>query len=369
MNLDKNFQELNEEFKNDISHIAVKHKLISRTAAEIKMRPIDWLWPKRFAKGKLSIIAGEPGLGKSQVTVYLAANITLGRDFPDGEKCPQGNVIFLSAEDDPEDTIVPRLKAAGADCSKVHIVDAIKATVNTQDSMLQFSLSTDLNVLEEKIKAIGNVVAIFIDPISSYLGNKIDEHKNAAVRSTLAPLSKLAEKYKIAVICVTHLNKCENQKAMHRVVGSIGFIAASRSAFAVIRDENEDKKRLFLPIKNNLGNDSTGLSFFIEEQIIEQEITTSKIAWTKEVITEKADVIMDGYSDQRSVIEDAKTFLQDLLFEAPMHVKEIFQQAKEEDLSVKNLRRAGKSLGIKISRRGFGPGGKTYWELPNGSAA
>lgn len=83
---------------------------------------------------------------KSQVTVYLAANITLGRDFPDGEKCPQGNVIFLSAEDDPEDTIVPRLKAADADCSKVHIVDAIKSTANAQDSIAQFCLSTDLKI-------------------------------------------------------------------------------------------------------------------------------------------------------------------------------------------------------------------------------
>lgn len=238
-------------------------QIMSRKACDIKTRAINWLWKNRFAKGKVSLLAGEPGLGKSQLIVYLSAIITTGGSFPDGAPCEIGNVLILSAEDDAEDTIVPRLIAAGADTSKIYIIDAVKSEDN---KINPFFISTDLLALESKIIEIGNIAAIFIDPISSYLGKKVDDNNNSSVRSVLTLLSKLAEKYNIAIIFVTHLNKGESKNAIQRVIGSTGFIAAARAGFLVTRvPDGDDKKRLFLPIKNNIGNDSTGLSFVIEE--------------------------------------------------------------------------------------------------------
>lgn len=361
--MDKNLDELKIQFDSILEQDVFSSKLECRIASNINIRPIEWLWPKRLAKGKISIIAGEPGLGKSQVTAYLASNITQGADFPDGEKCSRGNVIFLSAEDDPEDTIVPRLIAAGADCSKIHIIEAVKAIVNNKEIISQFSLANDLNALEEKIKEVGEISAIFIDPISSYLGNKIDEHKNAAVRSMLTPLSKLAEKYKVAIICVTHLNKCENQKAINRVVGSIGFIAAARSAFAITRDGVDDTKRVFLPIKNNIGNDTTGLSFHIHEKTINNSINTSMIVWTNEIVKEKIDAIINTNQDQISAIEEAINFLNLLLSGGPMPATEIFNLAEQEEISNKTLRRAKQKLSIINTREGYGKGSKSLWSL------
>lgn len=342
--------------------------IISRCAADIKIKPIDWLWKNRFAKGKLSMIAGEPGLGKSQVLASMTAFITTGAIWPDGEKCEKGNAIILSAEDDAADTIVPRLMAAGADLSCVRIIDNVKKAVSVHNEGLsQFSLDCDLKALENLIVETGNIQAIFIDPIASYLGTRIDDHKNAAVRSILTPLSKLAEKYGIAIICVTHLNKCESQKAINRMIGSIGFVAAARAAFAVIRDKDDKDKRLFIPIKNNIGNDQTGIAFHIESYDLENNIKTSRIKWSNEVINEVADELLCAKPDRegKSALDEAKEFLYEAVKDGKRLATDIFAQAENEHMSEKTLTRAKRDLGIKSEREGFGSGSKVFWRLPD----
>lgn len=366
-NHDKSLSELKNQFNITGKNATPKHStIVTRCASDIAARPIKWLWVKRFAKGKLSMIAGEPGLGKSQVTISMTANVTTGKAWPDGEQCELGNVLFLSAEDDAADTIIPRLIAAGANLSHVHIIDAVKTIhENGAEALNQFSLADDLTALEKKITDIGNVSALFIDPITSYLGGRIDDHKNAAVRSILTPLSKFAEKYHIAVICVTHLNKNEAQNAIHRVVGSIGYVAAARSVFVVIKDENVNNRRLFLPIKNNIGNDTTGLAFDIEACEIENNIKTTRLVWNNEIITKKADDFMSPQqdNDDKSAREDAKEFLREMLEKEPMYFNDILEQAKLESIAEKTLRRAAKDLGIHKSREGFGKGSKAFWSL------
>ncbi|PIZ03488.1 MAG: hypothetical protein COY58_09205 [Gammaproteobacteria bacterium CG_4_10_14_0_8_um_filter_38_16] len=342
--------------------------IISRCASDIEMKAISWLWKNRFALGKLSMIAGEPGLGKSQVTASMTAIITSGLEWPDGEKCEKGNVIILSAEDDAADTIVPRLSAAGANLNSVQIIDNVrKITENENEELNQFNLANDLPALENMIIEIGNVKAIFIDPIASYLGAKIDDHKNAAVRSILTPLSKLAEKHNIAIICITHLNKCESQKAINRMIGSIGFVAAARAAFGVIRDNDDKDKRLFIPIKNNIGNDRTGLAFYIEPHDLEDNIKSSRIKWSNEIINDDADELLNRKPDaeEKSALEEAKEFLIGLLSKEGMHSTEIIELAKSEGIAEKTLSRAKRDLKIESKREGFGKGSKGFWHLTN----
>ena len=365
MNTDKTFSQLNNQFSasENKDNLTASSTLIYRQASEISIKPINWLWGNRFAKGKLSIIAGEPGLGKSQLSISMAAKITTGQAWPDGENCGLGEVIFLSAEDDAADTIVPRLKAAGANLSRVHIIDAVK---DDKETLNQFNLVSDLKSLEDMITKKDNISAIFIDPISSYMGTHIDDHKNTSVRAALTPLSKLAEKHNIAIICISHLNKSSNQKALHRVIGSIGYIAAARAAFVVVRDENEEDKRLLIPLKNNIGNDKTGLAFKIESHQLENNIKTSRILWLNETITTTADEVI-SLQDQpvdKSSIEEAEEFLCALLADGGKPANDIKKLAESEMISDRTLRRAKSKLSITVQREGFGKGSKSLWYLP-----
>jgi putative DNA primase/helicase len=141
-------------------------KLISRCAAEIEPKRIDFLWPGRLARGKHTAIAGEPGGGKSQLSVYVAATISRGGEWPCGEgRAPIGNVIIFNAEDGADDTVVPRLIAAGADRTRVHIVNAVLQ--EDGKGRRTFNLQADLALLEQEIANIGNVALVIIDPISS----------------------------------------------------------------------------------------------------------------------------------------------------------------------------------------------------------
>ena len=161
------------------AHRPTGSSLISRRASEIKPEHVEWLWPGRIAVGKQTCIAGDPGTGKSQLSVSVAAAISSGGEWPCGEgRAPLGNVIIFSAEDGASDTIIPRLIAAGADLNRIHIVDAVGTEAGGRRG---FNLQADLKLLEEKIDEIGDVGLIVIDPISSYLG-KTDSHKNAEVR-------------------------------------------------------------------------------------------------------------------------------------------------------------------------------------------
>src|SRR6478735_12006989 len=172
-------------------------------AADILPEPIDWLWPGRVAIGKQTLVAGEAGLGKSQFAIAMAAAVTMGAAWPcDEGRAPVGNVIFFSAEDGAEDTIVPRLMAAGADLNRVHIVSGVFA--EDGKGRRAFNLQSDLELLEREIERIGDVWLVVVDPISSYLGPKIDSHVNAAVRGVLEPIGEMAGRLRVAVLSITH---------------------------------------------------------------------------------------------------------------------------------------------------------------------
>jgi hypothetical protein len=197
-------------------------RLVVHRASEIAPVPVEWLWPERIAIGKTTLIGGDPGLGKSQLSMSIAATITRGGEWPCREgRAPTRSVVILCAEDGISDTIVPRLMAAEANREKVRIITSV--TEENGSGRRIFNLSKDLDILEDLIKEIGGVGLIVI-AVDAYIGAGVDSHKNAAVRAVLEPISELADRLKTAVIAVTHFSKHAAGKAMYRFIGSIAHV-------------------------------------------------------------------------------------------------------------------------------------------------
>jgi RecA-family ATPase len=187
---------------------------------------LDWLWPGRIPLGKLTLLAGDPGLGKSFVTLDMAARVSRGSEWPDLPliEQPSGGVVLLNAEDDLADTIAPRLDQAGADDSQIVAFEGVR----TGRKKRLIALDTDIPRLEEVLINRPNVRLVVIDPLSAYCGG-IDSHKNSEVRGLLAQLAVLAHRHRVAVVAVTHLNKSRDKKAVYRAMGSLAFAAAARA--------------------------------------------------------------------------------------------------------------------------------------------
>ena len=216
---------------------------------DVAMRPIDWLWKNRIAKGKVTALAGEGGLGKSTILFDIAARTSCGDIWPDGEgRAPICSTIILSSEDDPADTIKPRLAAAGANMDKIHIVPMVR---NDDGSGRQFNLQSDLGALERAIKQFDDAHVVIIDPITAYLG-KVDSHKNAEMRGVLGPLGEMAARLNVAVICNTHFSKSNGGNANQKIIGSVAFVNHARMAIIVTEDPDDPTRRFFIPSKTNI---------------------------------------------------------------------------------------------------------------------
>jgi RecA-family ATPase len=348
-------------------HPQIGPRLLTRCAAEIEPEPIDWFWDGRIARGKLTVIGGDPEEGKSQLGVYIAATISNGGVWPNNEgRAPRGSVIILSAEDGAEDTLVPRLIAAGADRRKIHLLEAVNEA--DKKGRRTFNLQTDLELLEAKIKELGDVIAVEIDPASAYMGKNVDSHNDQSVRTVLAPLAEMANRLGIAVISIMHFNKGSGQvgtKVMHRFMASIAFVAAARVAFAAVRDPEDDKRHLFLHAKNNLAEPAPGLAYTIEQSLVtEMRIKTSRIVWEEGSVSITAAQAMAASQSKEiaPALEEAKQFLAGLVGCDGMSVKEIEKEAKDAGMAWATMRRAKDALKLKSERDGYG--GPWLWKRP-----
>ena len=347
-------------------------KLVMRCMADVQPEKVEWLWPGRIAIGKQTLIGGEPGLGKSQITAALAGAVTTGGSWPCNEgHAPTGGVVILSAEDDAADTIRPRLDAVEADVSRIFLISAVRQSDG--NGRRTFNLQADLALLEEAISRIGDVRLVIIDPVSSYLG-KIDSHKNADVRGVLEPLGDMASRLRVAVVSITHFSKGSGQSAVNSFIGSIAFVAAARAAFIVTRDPDsrDPARRLFVQAKNNLAADCGGLAFRVEQHLVGNDIVASAIAWESERITRTADEILAANREGNESPErvEAEDFLNDALSSGDRPSTEIVAEAKGAGISWRTIRRAQKALGIKPYRKaetgdGLGKSGRWYWSLPS----
>lgn len=329
---------------------------------DIEMKPVVWMWEERIACAKLNVLAGDAGLGKSQTTANLAAIISTGGYFPDSDTpAIKGNVIFLSAEDDPADTIKPRLMAAGADVTRVYILDAIKTKSREgKEGIRNFDLSEDIERLAATIEKVGNVRLVVIDPISAYMGGT-DSHNNADMRGLLAPLSAMAARHGAAILLVTHLNKSQNPDIMARVMGSIALIAAARAGFVVVKDTKEPDTRYFLPIKNNIGNDREGFAYHIETVVLSDEITTSKIVWHEGAV-DAHKILHPEPEVKPTATNGAKEFLQEILSQGAVSAKEVFENAEAAGYSKSSIQRARARAGAKTRKKGMEEGWE--WFIP-----
>lgn len=337
-------------------------RLVIRRASEITPQPIKWLWPGRMALGKVTIVAGEPGLGKSQLTCAITATVTKGGRWPNEEGVsPTGSVIILSAEDDCADTIRPRLDAAGADAAKVLIVSAVQTSDGK--GRRSFNLQADLTALEHEIDRAGDVLLVVIDPVSSYLG-KVDSHRNAELRAVLEPLGEMAARLGVAVIAVTHLNKSGAGSPNNRFIGSIAFVAAARAAFVVVRDGDDPERRLLLPTKNNVGPEGHGVAFRIGLMETPGGIIAPMVIWDgiASVTAEEALASHSGKTAPASSQRDAETFLRELLGDGVMPTRRIKSEATDAGLSWATIRRAKDALGINASKTALDGG--WVWSLP-----
>ena len=340
--------------------------LISRRADAIAPEPIDWLWPGRVARGKITVIAGHPGTGKSQITSAIVATVTRAGRWPvDGTRASDGCAVILSAEDSAASTIVPRLTAAGADLSRVHIVDAIRAIASDgTPGKRGVDLGRDIAALETLLETIGDVAVVVIDPITAYLG-RTDSHVNAEVRGLLMPLAELGERYRVAIIAVTHLRKSAGSEALLAVSGSLGFVAAARAAYLVVRDAADPARRLWLPAKNNLAADMAGLSYRLESCEIANGITTSRVEWEPEPVSITADDALVARADDEATERDAAAqWLREVLSTGPALAREVQADAKSAGFSWATIRRAKDVIGVQVKRDGFGKGGAWRWMLP-----
>jgi KaiC/GvpD/RAD55 family RecA-like ATPase len=325
--------------------------LITESADAIEPREIQWLWPGRVALGKLLLIAGDPGLGKSLFTLDMAARVSRGATWPvDRTQSATGSVLIVSAEDDAADTIVPRLIAAGADLAKVHILDHVRELA--KDGELhdrELSLERDIEAIEKRVAELGDCRLVIVDPISAYLG-RIDSHRNSDVRSILAPLSKLAQRLSVAIAAVTHLNKGAGSSAAYRVTGSIAFTAAVRASLLVVKDKDDPLRRLVLPGKNNLGPDNLGgLAYSVEQNPAGKPY----LEWEPEPVAVSADEALEDQDHKQGRLDDAKDFLTDELALGPVEVKVLQKSSKAAGFSWRTIERAKKDLGYFAGKRQF----------------
>jgi hypothetical protein len=334
------------------------------------MKKIQWLWPDRFALGKLGLLVGLPDEGKGQVFCDMAARVTRGSEWPCHEgHAPKGNVILLTAEDDVSDTIVPRLRAADADLDRIEIVKMVRQDDN-RDRM--FSLVTDLPLLRQKIAEVGDVKLVQIDPITAYLGNsngKMDSYRTTDVRAVLGPVVEFAADLNVAVVGIMHFNKkTDVDNALLRISDSLAFGATARHVYAVVDDAENDRK-LFVKAKNNLaaaGNKSLAYHFGGREVGFDPEtgeaIFAPHILWEKDHVDVTASEAMQANANKSSpsARDEAKKFLTDILASGPMLQSEIQDAAEGNGIAKRTLERAKRELGITAEKNG-----QWYWRLPD----
>ena len=307
--------------------------------SDIEAQEIEWLWYPYIAYGKLAIVQGDPGDGKTTLILNLAAKLTKGEGLDENMKVMEPmNVIYQTAEDGLADTVKPRLLQAGADCEKVLVIDESEKSLSMLDERIEEAL----------IKTGARV--LILDPIQAYLGSGTDMNRANEVRNMTKRLAALAEKYKCAIILIGHMNKAAGNKAAYRGMGSIDFYAVARSVLLVGRVEGEPNIRAMVQIKNNLAEFGHAKAFRLSEEgfrwLGDYEIT--------------ADEVLGGYAPKINKLEQAKDLLRELSKELEkIESNSIYDMAKEQNISKRTLENAKREMGIRAKREN----GSWYWPL------
>jgi hypothetical protein len=351
-----------EEFWGQDGHVEGEYGVL---LSEVEPERVRWQWDGRIVLGKLNLVDGDPGTGKSAMTTDLAARITVGKPWPDGAQCKAGGAVILSAEDGFADTIRPRFDAAGGDPSKAV---ALSTVPDAEGNERQIAIPDDLHVIEAAIERVGAVLVV-VDPLMAFLPGEVNSHRDQDVRRALAPLARLAERTGAAVVVIRHLNKASGGNALYRGGGSIGIIGAARSGLLVAKHPEDDGRRVLASIKSNLAAPAPSLVFGLSST----ESGAVRVDWKGETSLDAA-ALLSAPTDheERSTAQAAQEFLRDVLSDGPEAVANIRAQANEAGLYWRTVERAKAALGIRATREGeHGKrgGGAWFWSLSSIKAA
>ena len=320
--------------------------------ADVEPKDVSWLWNPYIPLGKITILRGDPGQGKTTFCLTLAAIVSQCFAFPTGSKftaSEPGNVLFITAEDDLNDTIAPRLIKAKANMRKVF------SYVESSADPLTFTNPQFENLIKESSPRL-----VIIDPIQAFLGKEVDGHRANEIRPVMTHLRALAEKYSCAIVLIEHMNKAITMKGLYRGLGSIDVTAAARSILMLGSDPNNENDKGVAHIKSNGAKAGGIVGFTIHDDGIEWNPHTTL---TLDMIQGRTIPQREEKND--TALDEAKDFLQDVLSDGKQSSKDILLTAKQCGISERTLRRARLDMGIDCTeRKGFSKDIIVYWKLP-----
>jgi hypothetical protein len=323
--------------------------------AEVEEKSVEWMWPDRIPLGFVTVIAGRQGLGKSLVSLDIAARVTTGTPWPDGAGIPPvGGCVIVNLEDDAARVLKPRLRAAGADMARIR---AITTPIET----------FEVERIERIVNRTPECRLLIADPIGNHLGAQTDAFRDNSVRAALSPLSELAKEKNLAVIIVAHLRKTAADTADFQILGSVAFTALARAGWHVLPGEGEGE-RLFVSGKMNLSRPAPGLRFRIFGNPPRVEWGEALPPWltADAVLEQKAQKAAEQAAERRrgrpaEERAEAEKFVQALLADGPRLVAEIQAECRAAGISFRTAHRAAKALGIRTEQAGPR---RYYWLAP-----
>lgn len=332
-------------------------------AAKINPEPIDWLWPGYLARKKMHILAGTAGTGKTTIALALAATVSTAGRWPDGFRSTAGNVVMWSGEDDPADTLIPRLMAMGADLSRIHFV----GDVSDPRGIRAFDPASDVDLLAFELARIDNAALLVVDPIVSAIA--LDSHKNSEVRRGLQPLVDLAAKHGCALIGITHYTKgTTGRDPLERVTGSLAFGALARVVLGTAKPTTEGARRRLVRAKSNIGPDGGGFEYELQQVDLPDRpgLNASKLLWCSGINGTARDLLAEVETTPEPPHpsqEAAQDFLRAVLADGPVLSTRVQAEAREAGHAWATVRLAQKAMGV-VAMKERKPAGKWIWSLP-----
>jgi hypothetical protein len=327
----------------------------ARAVADLAPQPVTWLWPGRFPAGKLSLLMGDPQLGKSLLTLDLCARLSAGRPWPDDTPgSGPAAALVINGEDGEADTIRPRLHSAGADLGRCFVL-----TPRDTDAGPPLSLPGQTGALHSTLEQT-HARLVVIDPVGAFLAPGVILASDQSVRRALRPLALLAEAHGCAVLLVLHLNKRGVGRAIYRGLGSIGLVAACRSAWLVAADPKAKGRAVFAQVKNNLGPPAASLAY----EIRADGDGAPTLAWQGPSDYTADELVARPRGAPPAARASACRFLADALRDGPRTLRDLWDQAKKLGFSSRTMRRAAKEMDLETLRGWEDNRATSYWALP-----
>lgn len=331
----------------------------------ITPQPVRWVWEGHLAAGKFHVLAGQPGTGKTTLALAFCATITVGGRWPDGHRPTKANCLVWSGEDDPQDTLVPRLHAMGADLRRIHFVGDVREGMDRRT----FDPARDVDMLVDAAKKIGDIALLIVDPIVSAVGG--DSHKNAETRRSLAPLVDLATILDCAVLGISHFSKgTAGRDPIERVTGSLAFGALARVVLVAAKlkadPEAQGPARMLARAKSNIGPDTGGFGYDLAQIDLTDfpGVSASKVMWGAAMDGTARELLAAAEENDEgdAMAVTPREFLTKLLTGTSMLAKAIFEEADAHGYNKRQMQNAANSL--KVNRIKLGMDRGWEWSLP-----